>query len=350
MKKRRIIRRRKKQKGMGLLALVPILAFLLTIGILIDRQLIDLSGDNVNSTLSTPITTETPATTEDATVDASTDTTQPSLEDEATNEQTEEPTGSSEETITETSISETEETIPETEPATSETEETIPPQNDEETLVSEPTGIIYLTFDDGPSTEITPQILDILKEKDVKATFFIVGYTTGSERGNLVNREIAEGHTVALHGTSHDYSAIYSSLDALTENFISLQEKVFNDTGYLSTIIRFPGGSSNTVSKKYCTGIMTAATEHLSELGFTYFDWNVDSEDAGSAHSSQEVYENVTSTLVKGRSNVVLMHDSSSKVYTLGALESIIDFGLENGYEFRAINSDTSQVKHKVSN
>lgn len=209
-------------------------------------------------------------------------------------------------------------------------------------------GTICLTFDDGPSLEITNQILDILQEKNVKATFFILDYD--DEKLNIINREIEDGHTVGLHGYSHDYSTIYSSLDAITNNFVALQEKLYADTGYYSNFIRFPGGSSNTVSKNYCTGIMTEATQTVTEMGFIYFDWNVDSQDAGGAKSAEEVYNNVTSTLVEGRTNVVLMHDASNKIYTLEALSSIIDYGLEHGFEFKAISLDTKVVHHNVNN
>lgn len=209
-------------------------------------------------------------------------------------------------------------------------------------------GTICLTFDDGPSLEITNQILDILQEKNVKATFFILDYD--DEKLNIINREIEDGHTVGLHGYSHDYSTIYSSLDEITNNFVALQEKLYTDTGYYSNFIRFPGGSSNTVSKKYCTGIMAEATQTVTEMGFIYFDWNVDSQDAGGAKSAEEVYNNVTSTLVEGRTNVVLMHDASNKIYTLEALSSIIDYGLEHGFEFKAISLDTKVVHHNVNN
>lgn len=220
----------------------------------------------------------------------------------------------------------------------------------ESELSSEPIGTIYLTFDDGPSTQITTQILDILKEKNVKATFFILDYSYGSEKESLVIREIEEGHTVGLHGISHDYSKIYTSLQNLIDNFTELQEKIKNSTGYTPKIIRFPGGSSNTVSKKYCSGIMTEAVEYFSNSEFIYFDWNVDSRDAGGVNSSQEVYENVINNLKEGRNNVVLMHDSSNKEYTLNALETIIDFCINAGYEFKALSEETPQVKHNVSN
>lgn len=214
----------------------------------------------------------------------------------------------------------------------------------------EPVGTVYLTFDDGPSTQITSKILDILLEKDVKATFFILDYAYNSEREDLVIREFNEGHTVALHGTSHDYSKIYTSLEALIENFTTLQEKVYNSTGYEPTIIRFPGGSSNTVSKNYCQGIMTEAVKYFSDSEFVYFDWNVDSQDAGGVKSTQELYENVISGIKPGRNNIVLMHDSATKKFTLEALEAIIDYCISEGYEFKAITTETPQVIHNVAN
>lgn len=211
-------------------------------------------------------------------------------------------------------------------------------------------GTIYLTFDDGPSLSITPQILDILKSNNISATFFIVDYECGSEREELVKRAFNEGHTIALHGTSHQYSEIYSSLEALINNFETLQEKVFTSTGYRSYIIRFPGGSSNTVSKRYCTGIMTDAVEYFSTTDFVYFDWNVDSQDAGGAYSKEEIFENVTSTIKPNRSNIVLMHDSGSKKFTVEALQNIINWGIAEGYEFKAITQETPQVTHRIAN
>lgn len=242
-------------------------------------------------------------------------------------------------------------TLPETEvsttPTTDETEvETVPDKSE----TTEAVGTIYLTFDDGPSLSITPQILDILKSNNISATFFIVDYEYGSQREELVVRAFNEGHTIALHGTSHTYSEIYTSLDALVNNFTTLQEKVYTSTGYRSYIIRFPGGSSNTVSKKYCTGIMTEAVEYFSNTDFVYFDWNVDSQDAGGAYSMEEIFENVTSSIKKGRNNVVLMHDSGSKKYTVEALQAIIDWALAEGYEFKAITQETPQVTHRVAN
>ena len=208
-------------------------------------------------------------------------------------------------------------------------------------------GIIYLTFDDGPSTSITPKILDILKKKNVKATFFILNYSSAGEK--LVKREVAEGHTVGIHGYSHDYKKIYKSVDTYMENITKLQSKIEKSTGYHATITRFPGGSSNTISR-YNPGIMTKLCLEVPNRGFKYFDWNVTSGDAGDVTSTKEVYNNVTKGLSKSRANVVLMHDFSGNTKTLNALENIINYGLKNGYRFEKITDDTPMVTHKVNN
>ena len=208
-------------------------------------------------------------------------------------------------------------------------------------------GIIYLTFDDGPSTSITPKVLDILKAKNVKATFFILNYDSAGEK--LVKRAYAEGHTIAIHGYSHQYSEIYKSEDAYMKNITKLQEKIKDSTGYNATITRFPGGSSNTVSR-FNKGIMTRLTKLVVSKGYKYFDWNVSSGDAGGARTKEEVYNNVVNGLRKSRANVVLMHDFSGNYKTLNALSDIIDYGLQNGYTFNRITESTPMVTHGVNN
>ncbi len=209
-------------------------------------------------------------------------------------------------------------------------------------------GIIYLTFDDGPSSTITPKVLDVLKEKGVKATFFILNYSAANEK--LVKREINEGHTIGIHGYSHTYSEIYTSVDAYMNNITKLRDKLKSSTGYDTIYTRFPGGSSNTVSRRYCKGIMTQLTKEVVARGYKYFDWNVSSGDAGNAKTSQDVYNNVTKGLKPNRTNIVLMHDFSGNTKTLNALASIIDYGLKNGYKFSSINSSTPMIKHSVNN
>lgn len=212
-------------------------------------------------------------------------------------------------------------------------------------------GIIYLTFDDGPSLENTPKILDVLKEENVQATFFINNYPDKLEY--IVKRQYAEGHTIGLHGYSHVYSEIYTSADAVMNNFYLLQEKVSKTTGgYTSKIIRFPGGSSNTVSKKYCRRVMSVVTQRALQEGFIYFDWNVSSGDAGDVtyKDADMIYNNIVSTLTPGKENIVLMHDSEGHSATRDIVEEVIDFGKQNGYEFKAITEETIPVRHGVNN
>ena len=210
-------------------------------------------------------------------------------------------------------------------------------------------GMVYLTFDDGPSLEVTPPILDILERRNVKATFFVVGYS-GSEKEALVKREAEEGHTIGLHGFSHDYEAIYNSLDDLMENFAKIQNLVEETTGVKTNFIRFPGGASNTISANYCKGIMSKAVKEVEKQGFIYFDWNVDSDDAGTAKTADEIYQNVIDGIKPGRTNVVLMHDSVTKQATVDALERIIDYCEENDFELRAIDENTTLVQHRTFN
>ena len=128
-----------------------------------------------------------------------------------------------------------------------------------------------------------------------------------------------------------------------------LQEKIKNSTGYNATITRFPGGSSNTVSR-YNPGIMTILCNEVISRGYKYFDWNVSSGDAGGAKTSQDVYNNVINGLRKNRANVVLMHDFGGNTKTLNALADIIDYGLNNGYTFSNITESTPMVTHNVNN
>ena len=208
---------------------------------------------------------------------------------------------------------------------------------------------VYLTFDDGPSDRVTPRVLDTLKEYNVHATFFIVNY--GESGKALIRRMIDEGHTVAIHGYSHDYAAIYKSDEAFMQNIYRLRDRLRSDFGYEAAIIRFPGGSSNTVSRQYSVGIMSRLAQRVQAEGFTYFDWNVSSGDAaGTPASSGQIYNNVTSALRHDRSNVVLMHDTGAKGTTADALPDIIRYCLANGYSIQPITPATKPVHHGIAN
>lgn len=206
-------------------------------------------------------------------------------------------------------------------------------------------GTIYLTFDDGPKSGTTDVILDILKEEGVKATFFV----TNSGPDELIKREYDEGHSIALHTASHNYSYVYSSVDNYFSDLMTVSNRVKNITGYESKLIRFPGGSSNTVSRKYSEGIMSTLVNEVQNRGFRYYDWNLSSGDAeAGGHTGEEIFNNVKSRLRKDRVNMVLMHDI--KPYTRDALRKIIQYGKENGYTFDKIDVTTEMVTQRVNN
>lgn len=210
-------------------------------------------------------------------------------------------------------------------------------------------GVIYLTFDDGPNDTYTPMILDVLKKYDVKATFFV----TNSGSDELIKREFEEGHAVGLHTASHNYAQIYVSSEAFFADLNSVANRVKTLTGQDAELTRFPGGSSNTVSRKYHSGIMSQLTKEVEDNGYSYFDWNLDSGDAGNLKAStfdgkvQEEINNVTKALRKNGGNVILMHDI--KQTTANAIEGIVKYGVDNGFTFKVL--DHSVICHqKVNN
>lgn len=207
---------------------------------------------------------------------------------------------------------------------------------------------IYLTFDDGPSATITPGVLKVLKEKGVKATFFVINKSSNLDY--LIKQEHNEGHTVALHSYTHNYKTIYSSSQAYFDDLNKISNKVKSLIGIESKIIRFPGGASNTVSRNYSKGIMTYLTNEVVARGYHYFDWNVGSGDAGGSNTKEQVYRSVVNNLNPNRANVVLMHDFENNYKTLNALSDIIDYGLANGYTFLPIDMSTPLVVHGVNN
>lgn len=206
---------------------------------------------------------------------------------------------------------------------------------------------IYLTFDDGPSY-LTEDILNILKEEGVPATFFVTSKQI-DEYSNDIIRMVKENHAVALHTSTHNYSYVYSSLDNYFNDLNDISNKVQNITGKYINIVRLPGGSSNTVSKRYSIGVVSLIVNRLNEYGYYYYDWNIDSEDASGSLSKEQIYNNVTTRLHSG-TNIILMHDSASKKTTMEALRDIIIYGKSNGYTFSKITVDTPAIHHRINN
>ncbi|MBE6827382.1 MAG: polysaccharide deacetylase [Ruminococcaceae bacterium] len=206
--------------------------------------------------------------------------------------------------------------------------------------------IIYLTFDDGPSP-VTPQILQILDNYGIKATFFVKnnpGYN--QYMTEIVNR----GNAIALHSSTHNYKKIYSSDEAFYADLQEISDIVYANTGVRSNIMRFPGGSSNTVSRKYNEGIMSRLTKGVTERGYHYFDWNCCSDDATGNTVPVERIVEASKKLPSANTVVVLFHDSSSKTTTVEALPQIIEYYSSLGYSFGVITSSTPQIHHGVNN
>mgnify|MGYP001080608145 FL=1 len=199
---------------------------------------------------------------------------------------------------------------------------------------------VYLTFDDGPSAN-TDRILDILNQYGVKATFFVVakdGYT------DQYRRIVEDGHTLAMHSYSHKYSEIYASLDAYKEDLTKLHDFLYELTGEDCNIVRFPGGSSNTISHVD----MWELIEYLNKTDMVYYDWNVSSGDAsGGRKSIDQIKKNVLDNIDQFSNAVVLFHDASGKDSTVDALPAIIEEILESDNTvLLPISDDTVRVQH----
>ncbi len=204
--------------------------------------------------------------------------------------------------------------------------------------------ICYLTFDDGPSDN-TLKILKILDKYDAKATFFVIN----TSKINYVKKIHAAGHTVGLHSYTHDYSSIYTSPSAYFKDLKNISDTVKKLTGVESKIIRFPGGSSNAISKKYSNGLMPKLVKQTAEKGYFYFDWNVDSSDAaGNNVSYTKIRDSVLTAAVNKNSICVLMHDSYSKKSTVTALPGIIKGLKKQGYEFKALTTKSFGYHHNI--
>ncbi len=202
--------------------------------------------------------------------------------------------------------------------------------------------VIYLTFDDGPGPA-TSDLLDVLKKYNVKATFFVVN----TAYIDTIKRVAEEGHAIGIHTTTHQFKEIYSSEDAFLRDLYNMRDIIADITGQTTTLMRFPGGSSNTISS-FNPGIMTRLTQKVVDLGFQYFDWNVDSNDAGGAGTAYQVFQNVTRGIGNKQTAIVLQHDI--KRFSVNAVERIINWGLSNGYTFLPLSPNSPGAHHGVNN
>lgn len=202
---------------------------------------------------------------------------------------------------------------------------------------------IYLTFDDGPGP-YTERLLDILDAYGVKATFFVVN----SEHAHLMKEITDRGHSIGIHSVTHDYEAVYASAEAYFEDLFAMQQIIYENTGVMTHLMRFPGGSSNMVSRNTCRGIMTFLTEAVQNAGFRYFDWNVDADDAGKAYRKKTVLDNVVKGIAETDVALVLQHDVYD--YSVDAVADIIRWGLDNGYTFETLEFSSPNFPHPLNN
>ncbi|MDD3402541.1 MAG: polysaccharide deacetylase [Hespellia sp.] len=205
--------------------------------------------------------------------------------------------------------------------------------------------VVYLTFDDGPSVN-TQAVLDVLDKYNAKATFFVTGINT--QYAALIKTAADKGHTIGLHTMCHDYATIYASEDAYFKDLERIGNLVSDQIGYIPCFVRFPGGSSNTISARFSYGIMTKLSTDVITKGYQYYDWNADCEDGSGTLTPDQLY----SRAIKYSSNniVLLCHDASGKETTVQALPEIIEHFQSEGYVFRGIDRESYAPHHSINN
>lgn len=190
---------------------------------------------------------------------------------------------------------------------------------------------VYFTFDDGPS-EVTEEILEVLKDEGIKATFFVIG-PSGDKTDERIYRIFSEGHSIGLHTMSHDYDKIYSSAEEFLADLEYERDWIYSVTGEECNIFRFPGGSMNSTVEKWIIEEVKTAGE---KRGYVWYDWNADAKDSlGELLSPEEIAENVLgSEAMETGDVIVLMHDSSTRTTAPEALEILIEEFRSRGYTF----------------
>ena len=207
--------------------------------------------------------------------------------------------------------------------------------------------VMYLTFDDGPSQN-TEQVLDILDEHDAKATFFVTNEFP--DYVSLLKEEVRRGHVIGVHTYSHDYAEIYQSTDAYFADIEQMQAVIREQTGRATKILRFPGGTSNTVSARYCDGIMHTLSEEVTRQGYAYYVWNATNGDGDTGLSADALVAQAKREIGSQEVVMLLMHDGAGNEASVEALPEILRYCQEQGYEFRVIDETTPQFHHHINN
>lgn len=224
----------------------------------------------------------------------------------------------------------------------SDSDETILTEQDQPENLDQPLHRVYLTFDDGPSI-YTDDILEILDKYGIKATFFVVGKESDSDKEALT-MIVDGGHTLGMHSYSHKYAELYQSVEDFADDFVKLQSYLYEVTGVESKFYRFPGGSSNTVSDID----MQEFADYLESQGVQFYDWNISSGDAGSIPLSVDtLVRNSMEGIGENGTSIILFHDSADKPTTVEALPIIIEniLAMEDTV-LLPITEDTVPVQH----
>lgn len=201
---------------------------------------------------------------------------------------------------------------------------------------------VYLTFDDGPSAN-TDSILDTLAANNVRATFFCIAQK-GEANQKRYQRIVSEGHTLGMHSYTHVYRTVYADLESFEKDVTGISDYLYQITGVRPKYYRFPGGSSNTVSKVP----MKECIRYLNQSGLTYFDWNAQNDDAtGKSYTADQLVEHALRNVKAAGSNVVLlMHDEQTKTATAESLPKLIKQLKNDGYDILPITDKTPLVQH----
>lgn len=204
--------------------------------------------------------------------------------------------------------------------------------------------VVYLTFDDGPANIVTNKILDTLKEKDIKATFFVIGDKIGG-REEILKRIYEEGHTIGLHTYTHKFKKIYRSEDSFMKEMDLTRKEVKRVLNIDATAIRFPAGSKPHLND--------SLLEKLHQQGYKIYDWNASLSDGLNYNtSSDKLYREATKVVGKSTHVVLLLHCDQPNINTCKALPKIIDYYKEQGYEFKPIKEETPEFyfRYKKTN
>lgn len=199
---------------------------------------------------------------------------------------------------------------------------------------------VYLTFDDGPSI-FTDEILDVLAEYNIKATFFVIGKTDKKSKKSY-QRIVEEGHTLGMHSYSHKYDKIYNSVEDFDKDFTKLWKLLYDTTGYKPSIYRFPGGSDNLVNQNG----MDDFIKYLNDKSVVYFDWNVLNGDATNIdYNEDQLVDNVLNGVVKKDRAIVLMHDTQAKKLTVDSLPEMIEALIAGGAQILPLDEEVAPIQ-----